>query len=49
MGSTLLVGGQDVVVFRMTVKLIIDIQNRSPRIAEHGVHALLLQALNNNL
>ena len=35
--------------FRKTVKLIIDIQNRSPRIAEHGVHALLLQALNNNL
>ena len=49
MGSTLLVGGQDVVDFRMTVKLIIDIQNHSPRIAEHGVHTLLLQALNNNL
>ena len=49
MGSALFVGGQDMPDLLVPVQLIINIQDRSARIAENGIHALLLQTFNQNL
>jgi hypothetical protein len=43
-------GGQHVTdLVTVFVKFIVDIQNRSARIAEHGINALFLQAFDENL